>query len=358
MQLDPTFIETNADIAPCLSVVAPAFNEAATVAQTVRRVLEQKPLQEVIVVDDASTDKTWEGLQQFAALAPRVKLLRREKNQGKGAALRTGFRETTPPVVIVPDADLEYAPREYYLLLRPILAGQADVVYGTRFGGSSAHRVLYYWHSVGNRLLTTLSNMTTNLNLTDMETGYKAFKREVIQRIQIEESRFGFEPEITAKVARLKVPVYEVAISYYGRTDEEGKESAGVTASTPCVASSNTFFFQSEPPRYPHKSRTGWIGIFREFMNTTTTTPVVGMPARCRWHATTPDVTLQEIRPFARFWLRVAGGEHVLHAGLDPAGAALPEQGRVWFVGADRDNHGLRPAGRSGHERLDRAHPH
>jgi hypothetical protein len=146
--------------------------------------------------------------------------------------------------------------------------------------------VLYYWHSVGNRLLTTLSNMTTNLNLTDMETGYKAFKREVIQRIQIEESRFGFEPEITAKVARLKVPVYEVAISYYGRTDEEGKKSAGVTASAPCVASSNTIFFQSEPPRYPHKSRTGWIGIFREFMNTTTTTPVVGMPARCRWHAT------------------------------------------------------------------------
>ena len=226
MHTDLSFIEakSNADIAPCLSVVVPVFNEAATVVQIIRRVLDQRPVQEVIVVDDASSDKTWEALQVFQSLAPQVKLFRHGKNQGKGAALRTGFCETTAPVVIVQDADLEYDPREYFLLLRPILAGQADAVFGTRFGGSSAHRVLYYWHAVGNRLLTTLSNMATNLNLTDMETGYKAFRREVIQRIRIEESRFGFEPEITAKVARLRVPVYEVSISYFGRTYEEGKK--------------------------------------------------------------------------------------------------------------------------------------
>ena len=224
MQLDPSFIETNADIAPCLSVVMPVYNEAATVAQIIRRVLEQKPVQELIIVDDASSDQTWEALQAFQSLAPRVKLHRHKINQGKGAALRTGFRETTASVVIVQDADLEYDPREYYLLLRPILAGQADVVYGTRFGSSGAHRVVYFWHSVGNRLLTTLSNMFTDLNMSDMETCYKTFRREVLQQITIQEDRFGFEPEITAKVARLKVPVYEVSISYYGRTYEEGKK--------------------------------------------------------------------------------------------------------------------------------------
>src|SRR4030067_2564017 len=201
MQMDPLFIENTADIAPCLSVVMPVYSEAATVAQIIRRVLEQKPVQELIVVDDASSDQTWEALQAFQSLSPRVKLLRHERNQGKGAALRTGFREPPAPVVIVQDADLEYDPREYYLLLRPILAGQADVVYGTRFGSSGAHRVVYFWHSVGNRLLTTLSNMFTDLNMSDMETCYKAFRREVLQKIAIREERFGFEPEITAKGA-------------------------------------------------------------------------------------------------------------------------------------------------------------
>lgn len=224
MQPETLSIGSNADVAPCLAVVVPVFNEAPTVARIIWRVLEQRPVQEIIVVDDASSDGTWEALQEFKPLAPKVRLLRHEKNHGKGAALRTGFAQITAPIAIVQDADVEYDPREYHVLLRPILAGQADVVYGTRFGGSQAHRVLYYWHSVGNRLLTTLSNMATNLNLTDMETGYKAFKREILQRIRIEESRFGFEPEITAKVARLRVPVYEVAISYFGRTYEEGKK--------------------------------------------------------------------------------------------------------------------------------------
>ena len=240
---DQPNIASNADIAPCLSVVVPVFNEAATVVQIVRRVLEQRPVQEVVVVDDASSDGTWAALQELKPLAPRVKLFRHEKNQGKGAALRTGFAQITGAVAIVQDADFEYDPREYHILLRPILAGQADVVFGTRFGGSQAHRVLYYWHSVGNKLLTTLSNMATNLNLTDMETGYKAFKREVIQRIQIQESRFGFEPEITAKVARLRVPVYEVAISYFGRTYEEGKKIGwrdGVSALR-CILKYNFF---------------------------------------------------------------------------------------------------------------------
>lgn len=215
---------SNADIAPCLSVVVPVYNEERTVAELIHRVLDQRPVQEVIVVDDASKDNTWTVLQPFSDLAPRVRLIRHETNQGKGAALRTGFQHATAPVVIIQDADFEYDPAEYFLVLKPILSGKADVVFGSRFLGSGSHRVLYYWHSVGNRLLTMLSNMATNLNLTDMETCYKVFRREVLQRIALEENRFGFEPEITAKVARLKVPIYEVAISYYGRTYEEGKK--------------------------------------------------------------------------------------------------------------------------------------
>ncbi|MBE0545005.1 MAG: glycosyltransferase family 2 protein [Verrucomicrobia bacterium] len=215
---------SNADIAPCLSVVVPVYNEERTVAELIHRVLDQRPVQEVIIVDDASKDNTWTVLQPFSDLAPRVRLIRHETNQGKGAALRTGFQHATAPIVIIQDADFEYDPAEYFLVLKPILSGKADVVFGSRFLGSGSHRVLYYWHSVGNRLLTMLSNMATNLNLTDMETCYKVFRREVLQRIALEENRFGFEPEITAKVARLKVPIYEVAISYYGRTYEEGKK--------------------------------------------------------------------------------------------------------------------------------------
>lgn len=215
---------SNADIAPCLSAVVPVYNEERTAAELIHRVLDQRPVQEVVIVDDASKDNTWAVLQPFANLAPRVRLIRHDTNQGKGAALRTGFQHATAPIVIIQDADFEYDPAEYFLVLKPILSGKADVVFGSRFLGSGSHRVLYYWHSVGNRLLTMLSNMATNLNLTDMETCYKVFRREVLQRIVIEENRFGFEPEITAKVARLRVPIYEVAISYYGRTYEEGKK--------------------------------------------------------------------------------------------------------------------------------------
>jgi len=176
------------------------------------------------VVDDASKDESWAKLQQLAPKEPRLKLFRHERNQGKGAALRTGFQHATAPLVIVQDADLEYDPAEYYLVLVPILSGKADVVFGSRFAGSGAHRVLYYWHAVGNKFLTTLSNMATNLNLTDVETCYKAFRREVLQQIRLEENRFGFEPEVVAKLSKLKVRMYEVAISYYGRTYAEGKK--------------------------------------------------------------------------------------------------------------------------------------
>jgi glycosyltransferase involved in cell wall biosynthesis len=214
-----------AETTPCLSVVVPVYNERQTVAEVINTVLAQALAQEVIVVDDGSEDGTWEALQPLAKQDRRVKLFRHKRNQGKGAALRTGFAQTTSSVVIVQDADLEYDPAEYAVLVRPILAGKADVVFGSRFAGAGAHRVLYYWHSVGNRLLTTLSNIATNLNLTDIEAGYKVFRREILQQIRIKEDRFGFEPEIIAKVSRLKgVRIYEVAISYAGRTYAEGKK--------------------------------------------------------------------------------------------------------------------------------------
>jgi glycosyltransferase involved in cell wall biosynthesis len=218
-------MKSNDQIDPCLTAVMPVYNEAATVGQVAQAVLEQRPIQQLVIVDDCSQDDTWNQIQELAQREPRIKIIRHEVNQGKGAALRTGIAHATSQIVVIQDADLEYDPLEYCRLIVPILSGKADVVYGSRFqGGSDAHRVLYYWHSVGNNFLTMCSNMATNLNLTDMETCYKAFRREVIQNIRIEENRFGFEPEITAKISRTKARIYEVGISYTGRTYAEGKK--------------------------------------------------------------------------------------------------------------------------------------
>ncbi len=217
-------MKTAIDLPACLSVVIPVYNEEATVASVIATVLAQPCVGEVICVDDCSLDRTGAALQAAAARDPRIKVLTHTVNQGKGAALRTGIAQAVQPIVIIQDADLEYDPREFPRLVEPIHAGRADVVFGSRFIGSEEHRVLYFWHSIGNRVLTLASNMSTNLNLTDMETCYKAFRRDIIQSIPIEENRFGFEPEITAKVARLGVRIYEVAISYHGRTYEQGKK--------------------------------------------------------------------------------------------------------------------------------------
>jgi glycosyltransferase involved in cell wall biosynthesis len=218
-------MESNDQIPPCLTAVMPVYNERATVAEVIHAVLAQRCVRQLVIVDDGSRDGTWEQLQQLAQTDARIQLIRHEVNQGKGAALRTGIAQAASEIVVIQDADLEYDPAEYYRLIAPILSGKADAVYGSRFqGGSDAHRVLYYWHSVGNCFLTQCSNMATDLNLTDMETCYKAFRRELIQKIRIEENRFGFEPEITAKTARMKARVYEVGISYNGRTYEEGKK--------------------------------------------------------------------------------------------------------------------------------------
>jgi len=208
----------------CLSVVMPVYNEAATVVEIAEKVLEQPSVKELIMVNDASTDSTGKIIDQFADALENVRVFHQEFNQGKGAALRTGFQHATGPYVIIQDADLEYDPTEYPLLLEPVLQDRADVVYGSRFLGSSAHRVLYFWHSIGNRFLTLMSNMSSDLNLTDMETCYKLFRKTVLDQITIEENRFGFEVEITAKISRLRLRIYEVGISYYGRSYEEGKK--------------------------------------------------------------------------------------------------------------------------------------
>jgi glycosyltransferase involved in cell wall biosynthesis len=209
-----------------LTVVIPVYNEEDTIEEIVQRV-RAAPVGdgielEILMIDDCSSDGSHAKLR--ALEAPDLRVFHHEVNRGKGAALQTGFSNATGDIVLIQDADLEYDPREYPRLLQPILDGKADVVYGSRFAGGDSHRVLYYWHSVGNRFLTEMSNMMSNLNLTDMETCYKVFRREIVDRLQLEEQRFGIEPEITAKVAKMGCRIYEVGISYAGRTYDEGKK--------------------------------------------------------------------------------------------------------------------------------------
>jgi glycosyltransferase involved in cell wall biosynthesis len=207
-----------------LSVVMPVYNERATVRTVIERVLALPIDIELLCVDDGSQDGSREILSEVEREHPQVRVFFQPRNMGKGSALRRGISEATGNFVVIQDADLEYDPADYHQLVGPLLADKADVVYGSRFLGGGPHRVLYFWHSVGNWLLTLLSNCLTNINLTDMETCYKAFRREVIQSIPIEENRFGFEPEITVKVARRNLRIYEVGVSYFGRTYEEGKK--------------------------------------------------------------------------------------------------------------------------------------
>lgn len=210
-----------------ISIIIPVYNEAMTITTILQQVdAVQLPFaKEVVVIDDFSIDGTREILRNFENNgSEKFKVIYHDKNQGKGAALKNGFALAKGDIIIIQDADLEYDPREYPRLIKPLLDGKADVVYGSRFSGSGPHRVLYFWHYAGNTFLTLLSNMCTNLNLTDMETGYKAFKKDILSRIDIKEKRFGFEPEITAKVARLNCRIYEVGISYSGRSYKEGKK--------------------------------------------------------------------------------------------------------------------------------------
>jgi glycosyltransferase involved in cell wall biosynthesis len=207
-----------------LSVVMPVYNEQATLREVISRVLAVPLEIELLCVDDGSSDGSREILAELEASHPQIRVMLQPKNIGKGAALRRGIQEATGDFIIIQDADLEYDPSDYSALLMPLIEGKADVVYGSRFLGSGPHRVLYYWHSVGNWILTLLSNALTNMNMSDMETCYKVFRREILQSIPIEENRFGFEPEITVKIAKRHLRVYEVGISYWGRTYEEGKK--------------------------------------------------------------------------------------------------------------------------------------
>jgi glycosyltransferase involved in cell wall biosynthesis len=214
-----------------LSIVVPAYNEEHTIHHILNKITEVQLIQniqkEIIVVNDCSKDNTEQKVKEFQQQHPELKIVykKHEVNKGKGAALRTGFQNATGDFVIVQDADMEYDPNEFNILLKPMLDGFADVVYGSRFMGGKPHRILFFWHTIGNKMLTFASNMFTNLNLTDMETCYKMFRREIIQSIDLKENRFGFEPEVTAKMSKIpKIRVYEVGISYYGRTYEEGKK--------------------------------------------------------------------------------------------------------------------------------------
>jgi len=214
-----------------LSIVIPAFNEEATIASILTKLINLdlglNMAQEIIIVDDASTDNTVKLIEKFKQEYPSstIKLYKHKINKGKGAAIHQGIKQITGDFMIVQDADLEYDPEEYILLLKPILNSNADVVYGSRFMGGNPHRILFFWHTIGNKFLTFLSNMFTNLNLTDMETCYKMFRTEIIKSLDLKEKRFGFEPEVTAKISRIpKIRIYEVGISYYGRTYDEGKK--------------------------------------------------------------------------------------------------------------------------------------
>lgn len=205
-----------------LSIIMPVFNEQASIEKSIKSVLAAPYTKEVLIVDDGSTDATPEILRFFDT--SEVKVFTHDRNLGKGSAVRTGIQKASGDIILIQDADLEYDPLEYPFLLQPIISGRADAVFGSRFAGHGAHRALYFWHYVGNRFLTMMSNFFTNLNLTDMEAGYKVFTRKALEGIQINERGFGFEPEIVAKIAKKRVRIYEVPISYYGRTYEEGKK--------------------------------------------------------------------------------------------------------------------------------------
>jgi glycosyltransferase involved in cell wall biosynthesis len=222
VQILSKLVRIGEDVLIKLSVVIPVYNEVTTIKEVVRRVKEMDIDKEIIIIDDCSTDGTRQLLKEMKQ-NERLRIFYHEQNQGKGAAIRTGFRHVQGEITIIQDADLEYDPKEYPRLIQPILEGNADVVYGSRFIGGS-HRVLLFWHYMGNKLVTLFSNMFTNLNLTDMETGYKVFRSEVIKRIEIRSNRFGMEPEITAKVAKQKCRIYELPISYYGRDYSQGKK--------------------------------------------------------------------------------------------------------------------------------------